>query len=264
MKHSPRWRFGATGLLLILVLTLLYPSLSWGTAAFVQEKDSHWFGGSGVTESITFSTNVGASNLVVVGVGWATTTATISSIKDSNNVSYTLIDSTSDGTNGAHSTYYLANSAGGTGASTITVTWSADPGFGFLVAQEASGVATSSALDVHGINVQAAPGTGANAITSGSVSSSGADFVFGVSFDDSANNTAYSAGTNVSWVGEGPTNTWFYSERIVQTFGASIAADFTFNATFDDTITAIAAFKPSGGAVACKPSLMLTHAGGPC
>lgn len=249
---------------LLIIGLFLYPTFCWGTAAFVQEKDAHWFGGSGTSEAITFTTNVGAGNLVVIGVGWATTTSTISSVKDSNNAAYTLIDSTSDGTNGTLSTYFLANSAGGANASTITVTWSADPGFGFLLGQEASGVATVSALDVHGINTQSVPGTGANAITSGSVTSTGADFVFGVSFDVQANSTVYSAGTNVAWVGEGTSTAEFFSEQIVQASGAAIAADFTFNAMFDDSITAIAAFKPSGGAVACKPRLMLTHAGGPC
>src|SRR5438034_11723784 len=131
------------------------------SAAFVQSKSKSWFGSSGTTETITFTSNITAGNLIVVVVAWQTTLSTLTSVSDAT-TNYTLIDTVSEGTLGSLATLYLKNVPGG--ATTLTATWGADPGFGYLAAHEVSGCDTTAPLDQHVTNSQVAPGTGTDAV----------------------------------------------------------------------------------------------------
>lgn len=233
---------------LLLFLSLLLPLQAFGGAAFVQNVDKNWFSGSGTTETVTFVSTPGAGNTIVCYTAWLTTTSNITSVKDGNNTAYTVIDNTTNGTLSQASDYVLANSAGNTGAKSITVTWGADPGSGSLQCHEVSGVATSNVLDVHTINIQVNPGTGTNAVTSGNVTpTANGDYLFGASADGNAGTGTWVAGTNVAWTGEGTSGSWYFSEQFVQTTAAAVAATFTNPNAFTQPITVIVALKvPSG------------------
>jgi hypothetical protein len=207
--------------------------------AWVQDKSTSWFGGSGTTESITFDASVGSGNLLIIAVFWATTTSTIDSVAGNGNT-YTLIRSRSDSTNGTMSLYYAKGVA--SGATTVTVTWSADPGFGALIGHEVSGADTVAPLDQSADNVQANPAESTDAITSTSViTTSDGQYIFGTTWDDQGSNPTIAAGTNYT-AREAPSNA--RSEDRIQASAGSIAVTFTrTGGTFPRFITGIATFK---------------------
>lgn len=92
----------------------------------------------------------------------------VSSVTDSNGSNHTLTDGPrSDATNAGESyVYRLENCAAGT--HTITVNYSASVGYRRLRIIEVGGVETTSVLDRATGQHQSAPGTGTDAVTSGS------------------------------------------------------------------------------------------------
>lgn len=236
-------------LILPLLAVLLRCSPALGAAGFVQQVDSHWFGASGVSESVVFPSNIGAGHLISCAVTWVTTTSTISTFRDGNSTNYAAGDTFTDGTAGTMSLFSLANSSGGANPKTVTVTWGVDPGAGSLTCQEISGVAISSPIDVHAIvaTAQVSPGTGANAVTSPSVTpGQNGEYIYAATFDSSTNAITFTAGTTVAYTGTGTNGSWFYSEYFVQSTAAALAGTFTVNITGGHLVTAIVTFKPSG------------------
>src|SRR5439155_17512044 len=103
---------------------------------------------SGTSESFTFTRNVAAGNLLALYVGWGATTSAVSSVSCGSDTPI-AVDSNAQAGVGAARTYYVKNATGG--ATTCTVTWTADPGFGGFVGHEVSGADTSAPLDQHAI-----------------------------------------------------------------------------------------------------------------
>ena len=219
-------------------------------AAHVQHTSVRWFGGSGTSESTAnFGASVAAGNLIVVVVAWGTTTSTINSVADTAGNTYTLIDSGSDGTSGTMSTYYAKNVLGGA-AFHVTVTWSADPGFGYLAAHEASGLDTVAPLDQHVIGpAQSFVGAGTFTPTStAKTTTAGGEYIFGATFDDQGNGSANQTIT----AGSGYTlraspDAWAATESQVQSSAGSIAATYSdvLGAVQANLLTAMATFTVS-------------------
>lgn len=203
-----------------------------GTApAFVREADCHWFGGSGTSEACAFGANPSAGDAVVVFVGWATPGSTISSVQDAAPTSYSNQAWASGAANcnsagGDTRVYFLPNSAGGANAKTITVTWSADPGFGTISMFEVSGANASAPVDVADCSITATT----TAPASPSVATSTVDFLGAFSFDDNGNGRTWTAGTSPAYTFRGTNGSWFGQESFSQTSSGTVTGNFTTNA----------------------------------
>lgn len=125
-------------------------------------------------------------------------------------------------------------------------------------------ICRSCALDVIAadFNPQNAA-NGTNAILSDSVTTSTKDLCWVATVDDNESGGVLSAGTNITWTNF-VVNTTFPNgnETFTQSAAGAIQGAFT-DAVNMYTQTAIVCFKPTSG-LTCVPSLMLTHAGGPC
>jgi hypothetical protein len=117
-----------------------------------------------------------------------------------NNSSIVLIDPTN---NQKTTVYWLTNITNG--ATQVTVTASG-PNFGFftIMADEFSGVSTNSSnrIDVNmGTNQNPAPGTGTDAVTSGSATTANSgDLIWGVTFNQTGTGNPASAGTGYTGI----------------------------------------------------------------
>jgi hypothetical protein len=239
---------------LILLFVLLCAAQAFGTAAYVQEKDCAGLSGGGTSEACAFSGIPGSTDGIVVFIAWGTNSSTISSVADGNSVAYSsqawASGATNCSANGANMLLYvLPNSAGNTGAKTITVTWSADPGFWAISEFEASGVPTSSMVDkadCQNVNATTAP-------ASLSVTTTGADFLAASSFSNGASAHTWTAGTSPAYTFRGTTGKLYANETFVQTAGAAITGNFTISGGGDNFQTGVVALKPTGGATVTNP-----------
>jgi hypothetical protein len=135
----------------------------------------------------------------------------------------------------------------GTGTATITVTLSgAATGTVYIACNEVSGL--NGTVDKHTLQAQSAPGTGTNAITSGSVTTTvNGDYLWGWTTDTNANCSALNAGTSGSgYTLRTSTNTANRNtEDQVQASAGAIAATFTCTGGGGDTFeTGILAMEP--------------------
>ncbi len=113
-----------------------------------------------------------------------------------------------------------------------------------VVCQEISGVPTSTPVDgaAHKMQAQAAPGTGTDAISSGSVTTTtNGDYIFGFSADGPQNSTV-SAGTG--YTARDANGTHYVTESQVQGSSGTIAATFTGTNGADTYLSGIMAFSP--------------------
>lgn len=214
-------------------------------AGYVQSSGTTFFGGSGTTESVTLN-GVAAGNLLAITVAWQTTTSTLNTIAGNSNT-YTAVDSST--ANGAMKTYYVKNC--NSGNTTVTITWSADPGFGFVHVTEVNGMDTTAPLDQHRINSQNV-GTGANAVTSGSVTTTAnGEYIYSSTYNNNAGG-GQSAGTNFTQT-DGSGSGFWAAERLtagsgIQTTAGAIAATYTGTDAFANELTCIMTFKAPAAA----------------
>lgn len=225
-------------------------------AAFVQSK-SATNDASATTLPVTFTSNVAAGNLIVVAVHWGVTASeALTSVTDGLGNTYTEIGncrrfdaSGGDGTGFEITMYYAKNIAGG--ACTVTANYPAARSFRRIFVMEGSGLDTAAPLDQSTGQAQAAPGTGANAVTSGSVTTvANGEWIVGTTTSDTGANTP-SGGTGFTRreaVGFGAI------EEQVQAVAGSIAATFTFGAA-DRAVTSVATFKAAAAATHSLPGL---------
>jgi hypothetical protein len=202
-------------------------------AAFVQRTSGTAFSSPVASGSIT----VTAGNVLAIAVFCNVTTVTISSIAGNSNT-YTLIDGPTDlSTSYRGWTYYVLSA--NSGATTVTVTFSAAVSYAAIVVHEISGLDTSAPLDQHIINGQNAPGTGTDAVTStAKTTTASGEYIFGAS--SNANGSAVAAaGTGfTSRATADPA-----SEDQIQGASGSIAATFTASDSFAPYLTALVTFK---------------------
>ena len=221
-------------------------------AAFVQVKSVVLAAGS-TTIVATFPGTVGAGNAVCGVIGYDTG-LTLTTVTDDKSNTYTIQRTVTDGGNAEQaSLFYLANITNG--PITVTATFNGVTNNGGMTMLEGSGIVTSSALDVETGQLQATPGTGANGVTSGAVTTTVAgDFVCGFAVDTGAfrTGTQYAAGTGFTKPANGESGDAAghaldnAGEYQIQGSAGSIAATWTAAAN-DATISFVIALKASGG-----------------
>lgn len=226
-----------------------------GAAAYVQQIQPVLDICSATTcagSDLAFSSNVRATDGVVCLFMW-TGVSTITSVVDGNSAAYSALGSIISYTpfNTAYFQYFvLANNAGGSGSTQLTLTFPTAATYVIPTCQEWSGVSTASGtgmVDAFSVLAgQTDPGTGTNAITSASVTTTGADGLAGLSIDSAIQSDSWSAGTSsVAWTLSTTTPSYGASEYFTQTSGASgTKATFTSTASISGPVTGIVALKP--------------------
>lgn len=220
-------------------------------AAYVKSGANIDFGATTVAVTLT---SVTAASALVAFCSWLSTTITLTSITDSKSQTWTLLDNptTNTGDGRAASGYTLNVGAGNT---TITMTLSAGV-TAEIHAIEFSGVATSAAADGHTAQAQSNPGTGANAETSGAITTTTAgDAVAGCTFDMSNTDAGATVGTGFTIAATG---TYGKSEYQIQSAAGSIAATFTEDDASCESVTLVLALLAAGagGGASVVPVLM--------
>lgn len=211
------------------------PSAAPSTLTFVQAKRARAF--SGTTNPVAFDSAVTAGHLIAVGVTWDSTTVTLTSITDSLGNTYTLVGNPTSSITGRAAMSYVPNVLGG--ANTVTATFSGSIS-SVICVQEISGANASSPLDQSALNAQTNPGTGTDAVTSGTVTTTTAgQYIFGFSGDSNSGAT-FTQGTGFTAADVGNAGA---AEYQVQGAAGSLAATFTISAGFAVTITGIMTFK---------------------
>jgi hypothetical protein len=212
--------------------------------ADVQAKGNNPGFGAITTVAVTMTSTMTAGNAVVCGVWWLSTSVTLTSVADTANT-YTVINNTVGSSWSASSVYAKNLSA----ASTITATFSGSVNRAGISCREFSGASTSAPLDTSAINSQSFPGTGTDALTSTSFTTTGTgDYIWGATYDTNANSPTFTAGTGFSGgslaTGTGAAASGPYSEYKIQSAAGSIAATFTSSVSLTIPITMGASFKP--------------------
>jgi hypothetical protein len=199
---------------------------------------------SGTTNTCHFASSVTAGHTIVGGGFYSGTSITVTSITDNCNTgatsnTYTIVDTLINGTTIWTNTFWAT--VGATTAScTVTMTFNTSVAGAKMAIHDVSGITATTPVDVHAIANQSAPGTGTNAVTSGSVTTgSSGDYIFGFTSDVS-NNPTCTAGTGYT-IRE--TGSSLCSEDQVQSSAGAIAATFTQVSATDNFATAIVAFK---------------------
>lgn len=194
-------------------------------------------GFSGTTLALAFGSNVTAGSMLCAHIN---ATHGVSGVADSRSQTYTAAVSVTDGATYTLATYYFLNTTGG--ACTVTVTFAGAITYASLQVAEYSGIATSAALDQFASNSQTAPGTGANAITSGSVTpTTNGQLILGWTTALTVGAGTVSAGTGFT----GRVNVFgdtLFEDQVQGTAGA-IAATFTGTNAASDYITLISTYK---------------------
>lgn len=209
---------------LLLLAIVLLPLPAWAAPAFVQAAHNE-ASAQATTIVATFSVAV-TNGALVVGVavydvaGGATLTGcTVGA------TSVTLHGTTVSLGDGRLRAFHLANVSGS--PTTVTCTWNGSGVFSRgIVVHEVSGVATASPLDQSTTNSQAAPGNAANAITSGSVTTTTTNqYIFGATAWNSSDIT--NAGTNFTGRGSSQGDYSIGTEDRILASAGSVAATFT-------------------------------------
>jgi hypothetical protein len=180
---------------------------------------------------------------------WGTATTThLSSVTDDAGNTYTIVRRVVDTPNETVIASFYKENISGT-PQTITANFSTAVPFRGVFAHEVSGVVASGALDVETGQLQTAPGTGADAVTTGAVTTTAnGDYVYGGVVCTSALLTSanYSPGTSPNAFAErqetfGITVAASESEDFVQTTAGSIAATWT-QANAEQALSAMMTF----------------------
>lgn len=244
-----------------MIIRLLFAVLLFCAAETARAAPAHVqsptpvTGSSGTTLAISYASNVTAGSLLSC---WIYANHGISSVADSRSQTFSSAVNVTDGATFSLANFYYPNTTGG--ADTVTVTFAGAITYASLQCAEYSGVATSSPLDQATSNSQTAPGTGANAITSGNVTTTTAgQLILGWTTALTVGAGTVSAGTGFT----GRTNVFGDTifEDQVQGAAGSIAATFTGTNAASNYITLISTYK-AASAVTCTGRLLLTGVGG--
>lgn len=223
--------------------------------AWAHVQDAHNSDGAvaNVTSfSATFGVAVGSGNLVVGVVTWdsASGQGTLNTVTDNKGNTYTISDSiNSAGDTQQAASFSLGNVTGGPTVITanFTSTGGGDHWITIVVSEYSGGPAAADFRDGHTGQLQTAVGTGANAISSGNITTTAnGDLIWGATVSPTSTPTA-TAGTGFTLRGSDITNTFTYDEDQVQTTAGSIAATFTASASAANWITFLIAFKITAG-----------------
>ncbi len=208
----------------------------------------------------TLGANVGSGNCVLGGIISVPNGITITSVQDDQGNTYTVKDSLNDATD-SHQIFSFELGNITNAPHIITITFGSGSGNPVqVVIDEYSGaLAVADPTDGHAIVLRTAPGTGANAITSTSITTTAnGDLIYGICFDQGTATPASTAGTSpLPFTLRGSdldTVDAFsvVSEDAVQSVAGSVNAAFTNSTTGggDNFAVIIMAVKPaavSGG-----------------
>ncbi len=234
-------------------------------AAHVQSKSIATDGATATSIAITFTATgaVASGNLVCGMVVWGGVAGDLTSIDDDKSNTYTIVSAVTLDDNpsgGSAAVFYKENITNG--PITITAHFGSAQGFRGLTCHEASGLATASALDKSASQIQNAPGTGTNAVTSTAVTTTtNGQYIFGACslMSNIRNANEFTAGTGYverEEQGDGAVAN-LTSESQVQTSAGSIAATFTASASAgaDDLGTFILTFKTPAAGTTLTPTV---------
>jgi trimeric autotransporter adhesin len=218
------------------------------TASVLQETQNSTQS-AGLTSAATLTLSSGSYLHVFAAVD---NTFTESSISSSPSLTWTLLDTINDTSNGQR-IYHWSSSVTSAGSCTVTVTWSSSSAnFSAIWMREIGG---SSGSDVHTGQRQATPGTGTDGVSSGLLGtlSAAPALISALSYStiSGGGGGAFTHGTNFTlgangWTfGSAANNGTSEHQRVTAT--TSIAATETISQNIV-TITLAAAFTESGGA----------------
>lgn len=221
---------------LILLCLLLAVAPSWAAPAWIQGKAN--FTSSGTSYGLAYSSNVTAGSLLLTCIN---ADAGISSVTDTLGNTYAAATNLTDGSTYALAMFYTISAS--SGANTVTANFTGSVGYAHHILGEWSGVASSSPLDQSTGQVQAAPGTGSNAVTSGNITTTvNGDLLVGCSNSDPYVSGQLTAGTGFTirqlLFGDHP------MEDSVQATAGTTAATFTSSQAASNYTTLVGAFKP--------------------
>jgi hypothetical protein len=197
--------------------------------------------GAGASISATLN-GVQSGNLLIVYTSWGTDTTTdFAAVVDGvNNIKWTVDKASGSGHSQGWGQAYAIGVTGG--SLTVQVNFNNTPTFRYIIVEEHTPV---SAFDKSAMQLQSAPGTGANAITSGVTTAAPGDYVIAGSTDVSNNDaisagTGFTAGTTISDPGAAQLQTeWLASGA------ANQAGTFTAATGTDNFVTGIMCFTPA-------------------
>jgi hypothetical protein len=180
------------------------------------------------------------------GAGGTAATATVT---DNLGNTYTQVEQIDDSTTDARAATFVAKNVTGGSNLTITVTWSAgSPAKKVLAFHVVHGVHLTTPVVGNAAQAQASPGTGTDAVSSGATTPS-ADkaYVFGFTVALAYNGTV-TQGTGFTFDNNGgfaAGTHGAYSEHLIQTTAASVAATFTDDTSTNNIITMMVALQPA-------------------
>ena len=246
----------------ILLFMLAPTSVSWAAIAFVQDKVS-FTSDSGNTQAITWTSNTTNGHFVVCAVMWSTpATRTLTGVTDSQGNTYTLsaFTRTTEGPAVDVAIVHAFNITVGT-TPTVTATFNGSGSFGrHLQCAQFSGIATASALDQAAGQAQNNPGTGTDAVTSGTVVTTQADELIIGATCCMGTTPPGTAGTSFTMFPAITTEDANSEYRIVSSTG-TYAGTFTADGAADDFATRVATFKmlpvtPSAQSGGINPAIL--------
>lgn len=209
--------------LAVLCCAVSIPLSTWGAVSFVKGTSTIQTTSQNPTNNLG---TVTAGHCIVGYISWHSNTITLDSITDNSNT-YTLYHNpTTTLAGAARAAVFVAENING-GSTTLTFNFSASVQSHSMV-HEVSGCATSGAKDQSALQAQSVPGTGTDAVTSGSVTTTtNGQYIFGAG-SNPLNGNAYTVGTNYTERLDPATpNDWVKTEDLIQTSAGSIAATFT-------------------------------------
>ena len=216
--------------------------------AHIQGQHNGSAGAGDITAPSAGGTPVTSGNAVCGVVAWGTASNDLTSLVDDKLNTYNIIETINDAGNGTSlASFYLLNITNG--PSRITTVGLALDTFVQVVWDEYSGVATSAALDGHH-GLASSPGTGADAVVSGTFSTvADGDLIYSGAVEDSELfNGNFTQGTGFTKrTTDGTPGVDCVSEDLVQsTHSASTQGTWT-QAHADGVICVAFALKAAGG-----------------
>lgn len=222
-------------ILVVALICCLIPIASWADPAYIQSNAAYT--SSGTSYGLAYSSNVTAGSLLVSCIHAG---AGITSVTDTLGNSWAAATNLTDNSTYSLAMFYAYSPSGG--ANTVTVNFTGSVGYAHQVIGEWSGVASSSPLDKSTGQFQATPGTGSNAVTSGTVTTTtNGQLIVGCANSDPYVSGQLSAGTGFDirqqLFGDHP------MEDDVQATAGNIAATFTTNQAGGSYTTLVGTFK---------------------
>lgn len=196
---------------------LLFAVSCWANGAYVNTTLN-----SANSNITSWTPTAGNFGLAVISTSAGGGSPTVTNVQDSSTATWTqALATTYDATKNAYfSIFYKSNLASGITSLTVTIN-GGTPGTCQIAIVQYSGIATTSPFIVEAHQGQSAPGTGANAISSGAATvSSQPAIVIGITQNDGNSDTAAGTGYTGRFTGN---NDWFVQDKRVTSTGSNTA-----------------------------------------